>query len=95
MTDKVKTEARVLERSNAKRPPTVATEAVAEDEEDCGNAAHIAAVAAATTAVTMAAAHATHCGVPGAASHASSRLACALMPMRPVQAALRAPPLAC
>lgn len=54
MTDKVKTEARVIERSNAKRPPTVATEAVAEEEEDRGHEAHAAAVAAATATVTAA-----------------------------------------
>ena len=32
MTDKVKTDGRVIERINAKRPPKVATEAVAEED---------------------------------------------------------------
>ena len=53
VTDKVKTDARVIERINAKRPPTVATEAVAVAEEDEG---HVAAVATATAMATAAAA---------------------------------------
>ena len=51
MTDKVKTDARVIERINAKRPPTVATEAVAEEDEG-----HVSAVATATATATAAAA---------------------------------------
>ena len=44
----------MLERSNAKRPPKVATEAVAEEDEG-----HVAAVATATATATAAAAAAT------------------------------------
>jgi hypothetical protein len=44
----------MLERSNVKRPLKVATEAMAEEEEERGNEAHVAAVAVATATATAA-----------------------------------------